>query len=140
MASSSSPDSGDDKLQSGSVASCPSSPGQTGGEAKPGESTSASSTPSEEPQNGKEARPEEGLLQSTEASDRVLAEVLGMLESLGLVEYEEVFMQQELSLAKIAEMNHEDLQSIGISSVKHRKAILKYFQGRIKKKKTKITL
>ena len=116
--------------------SFPSSPRQSGIEAKPeGEPTSACSTPSEGPQNGEEARSgEESSEQSTAASDRVLAEVLGMLESLGLVEYEEVFMQQELSLAKIAEMNHEDLQSIGISLVKHRKAIIKYCAGRIKRK------
>ena len=58
-------------------------------------------------------------------------EVREMLQRLNLVEYEEVFKKQELSLIDIAEMNHEDLQSIGISSVKHRKAIIEYFPGRI---------
>ena len=66
--------------------------------------------------------------------------VLEMLQTLNLVGYKEVFKKQELSLIDVAEMNHEDLQSIGISSVKHRKAIIKYCAGRIKKNKTKITL
>ena len=54
-----------------------------------------------------------------------------MLKRLDLMEYEEVFKKQELSLIDVAEMNHEDLQSIGISLVKHRKAIIEYFPGRI---------
>ena len=58
-------------------------------------------------------------------------EVREMLQRLNLMEYEEVFKKQELSLIDVAEMNHDDLESIGISSVKHRKAILKYFKGRI---------
>ena len=58
-------------------------------------------------------------------------EVREMLQRLNLVEYEEVFKKQELSLIDIAEMNHVDLQSIGISSVKHRKAIINYIPGRI---------
>ena len=58
-------------------------------------------------------------------------DVLEMLQRLNLVGYKEVFKKQELSLTDIAEMNHDDLQSIGISSVKHRKAIIKYFPGRI---------
>ena len=61
-------------------------------------------------------------------------EVKEMLKRLDLVEYEEVFKKQELSLTDIAEMNHEDLMSIGIRSVKHRKAIIKYIPGRSKKK------
>ena len=53
-----------------------------------------------------------------------------MLESLGLVEkYEEVFNKQELTLTDIADMNHEDLKSIGITSLKHRKAIIEYVSG-----------
>ena len=70
---------------------------------------------------GAEARPR---------ADRELAEVLGMLENLGLVEYEEVFLQQELSLTDIAQLDHEALKSIGISSVKHRTAIIKYTSGK----------
>ena len=53
-----------------------------------------------------------------------------MLEKLDLVEYKEVFRRQELSLSDTAEMNHEDLKSIGISSVKHRKAIIQYVSGK----------
>ena len=53
-----------------------------------------------------------------------------MLESLRLVEYEEVFKEQDLSLADIAELDHEALKSIGISSVKHRTAIIKYTSGK----------
>ena len=65
-----------------------------------------------------------------EAEARADQEVLEMLQSLGLMEYEEVFRIQELSLTDTAEMNHEDLKSIGISSVKHRKSIIKYFSGK----------
>ena len=65
-----------------------------------------------------------------EARPRADREVLGMLENLGLVEqYEEVFNKQELSLEDIADMNHEDLKSIGITSLKHRKAIINYVSG-----------
>ena len=53
-----------------------------------------------------------------------------MLESLGLMEYEEVFKEQDLSLSDIAELDHEALKSIGISSVKHRTAIIKYTSGK----------
>ena len=53
-----------------------------------------------------------------------------MLESLRLVEYEEVFKEQDLSLADIAELDHEALKSIGINSVKHRTAIIKYTSGK----------
>ena len=56
--------------------------------------------------------------------------VLEMLESLRLVEYEEVFKEQDLSLADIAELDHEALKSIGINSVKHRAAIIKYTSGK----------
>ena len=66
--------------------------------------------------------------------------VLEMLQRLNLVGYKEVFKKQELSLIDVADMNHEDLQSIGISLVKHRKAILKYFQGRIKKSQRYVPL
>ena len=59
--------------------------------------------------------------------------VLEMLESLRLVEYEEVFKEQDLSLADIAELDHEALKSIGISSVKHRTAIIKYVSGKSEK-------
>ena len=65
-----------------------------------------------------------------EARPRTDREVLEMLESLGLVEkYEEVFNKQELTLTDIADMNHEDLKSIGITSLKHRKAIIEYVSG-----------
>ena len=60
-------------------------------------------------------------------------EVLEMLQSLGLMEYEEAFKIQELSLTDTADMNHEDLKSIGINSVKHRKAIIRYFSSKRKK-------
>ena len=59
-------------------------------------------------------------------------EVREMLQRLNLVEYEEVFKKQELSLIDIAEMNHVDLQSIGISLVKHRRAIIEYLSGKLK--------
>ena len=53
-----------------------------------------------------------------------------MLQKLDLVEYEKVFKEQELSLSDIATYNHDDLKSIGISSVKHRKAIIQYISGK----------
>ena len=53
-------------------------------------------------------------------------EVLEMLENLGLVEHEEVFRRQQLSLTDIAQLDHEALKSIGISLVKHRAAIIRY--------------
>ena len=56
-----------------------------------------------------------------------------MLRSLGLLEHEEVFRIQELSLTDIAQLDHEALKSIGISSVKHRTAIIKYFSGKSEK-------
>ena len=56
--------------------------------------------------------------------------VLEMLQRLDLMEYEETFKKQDLSCSDIAEMNHEDLASIGISSVKHRKAIIEYIPGK----------
>ena len=37
-----------------------------------------------------------------------------MLQRLGLLEYEEVFKRQELSLTDIVQLNHESLKSIGI--------------------------
>ena len=55
--------------------------------------------------------------------------VLEMLQSLGLMEYEEAFRIQELSLTDTADMNHEDLKSIGITSVIHRKSIIEYVSG-----------
>ena len=58
--------------------------------------------------------------------------VLEMLQSLGLLEYEEVFKGQDLSLTDIAELDHEALKSIGIRSVKHRTAIIKYTSGKYK--------
>ena len=68
-----------------------------------------------------------GGAEARQGADR---EVLGMLENLGLVEqYEEVFNKQELSLEDIADMNHEELKSIGITSLKHRKAIINYVSG-----------
>ena len=65
-----------------------------------------------------------------EVGSRIDGEVLEMLKNLELMEYEEVFRIERLSSTDIAEMNHEDLRSIGISSVKHRKAIIKYFSGK----------
>ena len=59
-------------------------------------------------------------------------EVREMLQRLKLMEYEEVFKKEELSFTDIAKMDHGDLQSIGITSVKHRKAIMKYFPGTFK--------
>ena len=61
--------------------------------------------------------------------------VLEMLQRLDLMEYEEAFKKQDLSCTDIAEMNHEDLASIGISSVKHRKAIIEYIPGKREKLK-----
>ena len=55
--------------------------------------------------------------------------VLEMLQRLDLMEHEEVFKEQDLSLSDIAELDHEALKSIGISSVKHRTAIIKYTSG-----------
>ena len=80
-------DSGGDKLQSGSVTLCPSSPRQAGGEAKPGESMSANITPSEGPQNG----PGGGSLQQSSTASVVLtstgpsAEIIG--SCLGVFDY-----------------------------------------------------
>ena len=62
-------------------------------------------------------------------------EVMEMLQRLDLMEYEETFKKQDLSCSDIAEMNHEDLASIGISSVKHRKAIIEYIPGKREKLK-----
>ena len=56
-------------------------------------------------------------------------EVLEMLQRLDLMEHEEVFKEQDLSLSDIAELDHEALKSIGILSVKHRTAIIKYTSG-----------
>ena len=44
-------------------------------------------------------------------------EVREMLQKLGLSDYEEVFKEQELSLADIAQLDHNGLKSIGISLV-----------------------
>ena len=59
-------------------------------------------------------------------------EVLEMLQKLDLMEHEGVFKEQDLSLSDIAELDHEALKSIGISSVKHRTAIIKYNSGKYK--------
>ena len=56
-------------------------------------------------------------------------EVLEMLEKLGLVEHEEVFRTQKLSLPDLTKLDHEDLKSIGITSVKQRKSIIEYVSG-----------
>ena len=56
-------------------------------------------------------------------------EVMEMLQRLDLMEHEEVFKEQDLSLSDIAELDHEALESIGISSVKQRTAIIKYTSG-----------
>ena len=58
--------------------------------------------------------------------------VLEMLQRLNLVEYEEVFKKQELSLTDIAKLDHEALKSIGIKLVKHRTAIIEYSSGKQK--------
>ena len=58
--------------------------------------------------------------------------VLEMLQRLDLMEHEEVFKEQDLSLSDIAELDHEALKSIGIRSVKHRTAIIKYTSGKFK--------
>ena len=55
--------------------------------------------------------------------------VLEMLQRLNLVEYEEVFKKQELSLTDIAKLDHEALKSIGIKRVIHRTAIIEYVSG-----------
>ena len=57
-------------------------------------------------------------------------DVLEMLQTLNLVEYEEVFRKQQLSLTDIRQLNHEALKSIGISLVKHCTAIIQYFSGK----------
>ena len=59
-------------------------------------------------------------------------EVLEMLQRLDLMEHEEVFKEQDLSLSDIAELDHEALKSIGIHLVKHRTAIIKYTSGKFK--------
>ena len=59
-------------------------------------------------------------------------EVMEMLQRLDLMEHEGVFMEQDLSLSDIAELDHEALKSIGISSVKHRTAIIKYTSSKYK--------
>ena len=53
-----------------------------------------------------------------------------MLQKLNLMEYKEVFKEQHLSLAGIAELDHEALKSIGISSVEHRTAIINFTSGK----------
>ena len=80
------------------------------------------------------------IRESSSSGSRADQDVLAMLQSLGLVEYEEVFREQELSISNTAEMNHEDLKSIGITSVKHRKAIIKYFSGKIQNQNFKLSL
>jgi len=52
--------------------------------------------------------------------------VLEMLQRLNLMEHEEVFKEQDLSLSDIAELDQEALKSLGIRLVKHRTAIIKY--------------
>ena len=64
-----------------------------------------------------------------EAGSSVDQEVLEMLERLGLMEYEEVFKIQELSLTDVAKLDHYALDSIGIKRVKHRTAIIEYVSG-----------
>ena len=59
-------------------------------------------------------------------------EVLEMLQCLDLMEYEEVFKKQELSLTDIAKLDHSALDSIGIKLVKHRIAIIEYLSGKLK--------
>jgi len=49
-----------------------------------------------------------------------------MLQRLNLMEHEEVFKEQDLSLSDIAELDQEALKSLGIRLVKHRTAIIKY--------------
>ena len=55
-----------------------------------------------------------------------------MLQKLGLVEHEEVFRIQELSLTDVAKLDHNALDSIGIKRVKHRIAIIEYLSGKQK--------
>ena len=59
-------------------------------------------------------------------------EVREMLEKLHLMEYEEVFKGEELSLTDIAQLDHAALDYMGISLVKHRTAIIKYTSGKSK--------
>ena len=61
-------------------------------------------------------------------------EVRKMLARLGLEELEEVFKIQELSLTDIAQLDHEAFKSIGISSVKHRTALIRYISGKSQNK------
>ena len=56
-------------------------------------------------------------------------EVREMLQRLNLMEYEEVFKKQELSLTDIAKLDHYALDSIGIKRVKHRTVIIEYVSG-----------
>ena len=59
-------------------------------------------------------------------------EVLEMLQSLDLMEYEEVFKIQELSLTDVAKLDHYAFDSIGIKRVKHRIDIIEYLSGKLK--------
>ena len=59
-------------------------------------------------------------------------EVLEMLQRLDLMEYEEVFKKQELSLTEVAKLDHYALDSIGIKRVIHRTAIIEYISGKLK--------
>ena len=56
-------------------------------------------------------------------------EVREMLQRLNLMEYEEVFKKQELSLTDIAKLDHSALDFIGIKRVKHHTAIIEYLSG-----------
>ena len=60
---------------------------------------------------------------------RLDQEVREMLQRLNLMEYEEVFKKQELSLTDVAKLDHNALDSIGIKLVKHRTAIIEYVSG-----------
>ena len=59
-------------------------------------------------------------------------EVREMLQRLNLMEYEEVFKKQELSLTEVAKLDHYALDSIGIKRVIHRTAIIEYISGKLK--------
>ena len=69
---------------------------------------------------------------STPQDVKLDQKVLEMLQRLDLMEHEEVFKEQDLSLSDIAELDQEALKSLGIRLVKHRTAIIKYTSGKYK--------
>ena len=69
---------------------------------------------------------------------RIDEEVLHLLQSLELMEYEGVMKAEQLSFTDLARMSNLELQSIGISRYRHRRAIIEYFSEKCRQRKITI--